>query len=446
MPRKVVIIGSGPTGLGAAWRLEELNHRSYKLFEKQPYPGGLATSFRDGKGFTWDVGGHVLFSKYEYFDRLMDNILKDGWFFHQRDSWVWMKNRFIPYPFQHNIDYLPEEDRQKCLAGLREAAQPKTIPQNYREWIAATFGQGIAELFLFPYNYKVWAYLPEKMSFSWTGERVAPPRADGATGDIRGDAAGTFWGANDTFRYPIRGGTGEIWKRLLSRLDGRKVFLNSPVAGIDTTKKEIRVNGIAEPYDVLISTLPLDAFFTLSDVRDLGAGAELMHSSVHVFGIGLRGTLPPALEKKCWIYFPEQDCPFYRATVFSNYSPFNVPDGKNFWSLLLEVSESPDKPVNRRTIREAVVQGALDTNLIASRREIVDCWQHVAPYGYPTPSLGRDQGLGVLRTLEERGVYSRGRFGAWKYEVGNMDHSFMQGVEAVNRILLGEEEKTLTLG
>ena len=35
---------------------------------------------------------------------------------------------------------------------------------------------------------------------------------------------------------------------------------------------------------------------------------------------------------------------------------------------------------------------------------------------------------------------SGGRFGAWLYEVGNMDHSVVQGVEAVNRLLgLGEE-------
>jgi hypothetical protein len=42
--------------------------------------------------------------------------------------------------------------------------------------------------------------------------------------------------------------------------------------------------------------------------------------------------------------------------------------------------------------------------------------------------------------LEKHDIYSRGRFGMWKYEVSNTDHSLMQGVELINRLLLGEPE------
>jgi protoporphyrinogen oxidase len=73
--------------------------------------------------------------------------------------------------------------------------------------------------------------------------------------------------------------------------------------------------------------------------------SKLLYSSVHVVGIGLRGQPPEELRTKCWMYFPEDDCPFYRVTVFSNYSPYNTPAPGETWSVMAEVSESEHKPV-----------------------------------------------------------------------------------------------------
>ena len=78
------------------------------------------------------------------------------------------------------------------------------------------------------------------------------------------------------------------------------------------------------------------------------------------------------------------------------------------------------------------------------RGDIVSTWIHDIDYAYPVPTLGRDEALARIQpVLMARGVYSRGRFGAWEYEVGNMDHSLMQGVEAVEAMLEGREEKTV---
>jgi protoporphyrinogen oxidase len=107
---KILILGAGCTGLGAAIRFQELGHDNFLVLEQNGYPGGLATSFVDEQGFTWDVGGHVQFSHYDYFDRLVERALGQAWLHHVRQSYIWIRERFVPYPFQNNIRTLPPAD------------------------------------------------------------------------------------------------------------------------------------------------------------------------------------------------------------------------------------------------------------------------------------------------------------------------------------------------
>lgn len=82
--------------------------------------------------------------------------------------------------------------------------------------------------------------------------------------------------------------------------------------------------------------------------------------------------------------------------------------------------------------------------MIKSTDEIVSIYHRRLEYGYPTPSLERDEALNIaLPWLKEQSIWSRGRFGSYKYEVANQDHSCMIGVEAVDNILFGTKEFTL---
>ena len=57
-------------------------------------------------------------------------------------------------------------------------------------------------------------------------------------------------------------------------------------------------------------------------------------------------------------------------------------------------------------------------------------------FSYPVPYLHRDEHIHSFDSfLLQHGIYSRGRFGAWKYEVANQDHSCAQGVEASKEIV-----------
>jgi protoporphyrinogen oxidase len=52
--------------------LHELGHENWAPYEKSADVGGHAASHADSSGFLWDKGGHVIFSHYPYFERLID--------------------------------------------------------------------------------------------------------------------------------------------------------------------------------------------------------------------------------------------------------------------------------------------------------------------------------------------------------------------------------------
>lgn len=441
---RYVIVGAGPAGLGAAWRLTELGFHNFILLEREAYVGGLAASFRDKAGFTWDIGGHVLHSHYPYFDGVFEAVMQGEYFTHQRESWVKLGDTFVPFPFQNNIHRLPKRVRDSCFRGLKDPGrQKKSPPANFSEWITKTYGKGIAEHFMFPYNRKVWAYPLEKMSYQWVADRVAPVDVARVADNMKKKNDDVSWGPNAVFRYPKRGGTGDIWQRVAARF-AKKIRCNTEVVAIDAKHKLIHLRDSGSiRYDGLFTTMPLDRLTRIiKGVQMPTDPSKLVHSAVTVVGIGIAGSIPAHLKTKCWIYFPDPGIPFFRATVLSNYSPYNAPKGT--WSLLTEISSSAALPLPPGDVSAAAVNAARIAGLIPKSAAIVDIWSSASEYGYPTPTIERDGIVDpLIARLEKSEIYTRGRFGMWKYEISNQDHTFMQGVEWVERMLSGKEESLL---
>jgi len=473
---RILILGAGPTGLGAGYRLKELGYKNFRLYDRNPYIGGLAHSFTDAAGFTWDIGGHVMFSHYAYYDQVFDKLMGPDFTLNNRESWVRMFDRWVPYPFQNNIRYLPRQAAYECLSGLIKAQNGKgkvssaAAARNFGEFIDAVFGEGIAHHFMRPYNFKVWAHPPEMMNKQWIGERVAVLDVDRALRNVLLEQDDFGWGPNNQFKFPLKGGTGEFYARFgpalglrAGEFESEHIALNKNIVSIDVDKKLITFSDSAtDTYDTLISAMPLDVLcrdILTGEVPDSirAAAQRLLHSSGYMVGIGLKsrargGAGAGTPDTKSWMYFPEDNCPFYRVTYLSNYSPNMTPDKDNYYSLLCEVSESAFKPTpgnegrDNDAVIESVISGLENAGLLepGERANIVSRWCYYADYSYPTPSVERDDILAeVIPWLESRGIYSRGRFGMWKYEVSNTDHTLMQGVEVVNRLLKGEPETTI---
>jgi protoporphyrinogen oxidase len=308
------------------------------------------------------------------------------------------------------------------------------------------------------------------MQCQWLGERVAAPDLKAVTKNVILQKTAGNWGPNATFRFPAHDGTGGIWIAVANTLPKNKTRFGKKgaVKKVDANNKTVTLaDDTTIAYQRLITTMAVDSLVEhMGDQELIKLSKGLFYSSTHVIGVGIRGERPERIGDKCWLYFPEDDCPFYRATIFSNYSPYNQPqkhvklptlqlaNGSRrnsmlpkegpYWSIMLEVSESSMKPVDNDNLLKDCIQGLVNTEMLKPTDEIVSTYHRRFDHGYPTPTLEREGVLKVLLPkLQEKGIYSRGRFGSWRYEVGNQDHSFMLGVEAADNIVNGAAELTL---
>lgn len=434
MPPRIVILGAGPTGLGAALRCVELGYTNWKLYEKNQTAGGLAGSVQDSKGFSWDFGGHVFFSQYRRINRLVETLGADFFISHTRQAFVHLFGRHIPYPFQQHLDHLPKELYTKYLQTRAPISKKSSSPKNFKTWLEKEFGPLQCSIFFFPYNSKVWGYPLSKLSTTWTDQRISPPGQIEQKGN---------WGPNSRFYYPATGGMGGLF-RSLARKVSDFIGYNQAIMKIDPITRTIKSrNGEIDNYDILISTVPLTKLITsmLSYAPEtvIFSARGLHWNSCSITGLGFKGSTE---NKISWVYYPESQFSFYRVSALSSYAPDLVPDNNpdRFFSLLCETTlvNNTAAPTS-----EEVLDNIYNTRfpLLEENKEPIAANRIFLPYAYPIPTCDRDRHLNILHDfLESNNIFSRGRFGGWKYEAGNMDHCLMQGMEVIDRVLLGKKE------
>ncbi len=165
------ILGGGLTGLALASMVEG----DCEVLEKEASPGGLCRTFQE-KGFRFDIGGHILFSRNEeilkrVLEQLGDNIEK-----RRRNNKILFNGRFVKYPFENGLNDLAKEDILDCRIGFLK--NPHPAPTNFKEWILHTFGDGFASKYLIPYNEKIWKFPLDQMELDWVERVPQPPLED----------------------------------------------------------------------------------------------------------------------------------------------------------------------------------------------------------------------------------------------------------------------------
>jgi protoporphyrinogen oxidase len=461
---KVLVIGAGPCGLGAALELTKHRPDDFLVVDPAESPGGSASSVTTEEGFTFDLGWHMLFphKRYSEFRDLIQSLPIE-WHQSLPVRGVWIRNRFLPYPAQRNLHRLPVLSMVRALASIsmqrmRNARVRVTGEEqpggDLDAYLNTEFGGYLKGLLMGPINQKQWAHSPKFLSDVWVRQRSGSETRNVAQLRIRrtlrnlllnGDDVG--WSKDEMVLYPSQGGAGAIWSAIGARIPRDRMMLGRHVKSISLAQKTVVLdNDETIRWESMISTMPLDTLLRcIDDDPALREKADrLVRARAHLFGFGMQGAVPADYDGMQTCHVVDADAPFWRVSFPMAVSRGNGPHG--CFSVLCEVSEagaSEELPIEK--LEWQVVGRLVRMGLLTSRgTKVISRWHTTLKHGYPVPFLGRDEVLEDIQPqLEAHGIYSRGRFGAWRYEISNQDHTFMQGTEAVRRIIFGTREETI---
>jgi protoporphyrinogen oxidase len=422
----IVILGAGVAGLSAAFHL---TGKEYEIFEKEREAGGLCRSVTHD-GFTFDYTGHFLHLSQPYTKKLLDDLLPDLLIIHQRNSSIYFKGRYIPFPFQANLWALPQEITRECLIEFIKASRGKEREgADLLDWIYQAFGAGIAKHFMVPYNEKLWRIPLNEISLEWVERFIPHPTLeeviDGAVGvNLKG------FGYNQEFLYPLKGGIGVLPQAFLAEVEG--IHLGKEAQSIDIERKIIRFqDGSETTYGTLISTLPLDEL--LQRIEPLPDAIKDFKNSlryVSVININL-GVKREKISDFHWIYYPEPAYPFYRVGFLSNFSPHMAPKGTS--SVYVEISHLPSNQPSVDQVREETLSSLIACGIIREDDEILTEKTLMIKHAYVIYDLFRYQHLSsIIQFLRSKHIYPIGRYGLWEY--ATIEEAILQGREVAQEL------------
>lgn len=422
MKHPVCILGGGVAGLTAAI------YSGAPVYEADDRAGGVALSDKKD-GFTFDRGIHILQSSQQVVLDLLDQV---GVRFasRERSAFIYSHKAYTPYPFQVNTAHLPIGLRAKCVYDF--LSRPKSgKPTNYDEWIRQSVGESFADTFLIPYSEKFWTVHPREMTCEWTSNRVPQPTTKQV---LRGAiwSKQTRIGTNSVFRYPEGSdGYGAV-PAALQRAASDQVHTGYRAVSLDPVGKTVRFqNGSTVSYDALISTIPLPELIRIcqgapADVKQ--AVSRLRTNSILVVNLGIG---QPGISDRHWVHFPERDVSFFRISYPHNLHPDVVPPGAS--SVSAEVAYSPDRPIDKATIVDRVIDDLIRVRAIGPRDPIVLKTVYDVRYAYCIYDMQRQESLRtIFKWLRSHDITPAGRYGLWTYFWS--DEAMLSGKKAAETV------------
>jgi protoporphyrinogen oxidase len=223
---ETLVIGAGPAGLTAAYRLAKAGREVAVIEQDQEYVGGISRTVRYN-GYLFDIGGHRFFSKSAEIVALWNEILPDDFLTRPRLSRIYYRGKFYAYPLRafEALRNLGFWQSAACLLSYAFArAFPVANPKTFHQWIRNEFGERLFTIFFKTYTEKVWGMDCDEISADWAAQRIRGLNLSKALIDGLRRSLGLKRRINagaktliESFRYPRRG-PGMMWEAAASKI------------------------------------------------------------------------------------------------------------------------------------------------------------------------------------------------------------------------------------
>ena len=200
--KTAVIIGAGPAGLTAAYKLLKETDIKPIIYEESDVIGGISQTFKY-KGNRMDVGGHRFFTKNEEVMNIWKELMKpqgypsldeiilnenkeykgegdpekedDVFLVRRRVSRIFYLRKFFDYPISLkpqtfiNMGFVRTF---KAGLGYLKSSVIKKEEDSLENFYINRFGAPLYHMFFEDYTTKVWGRSPKEISSDWGSQRV----------------------------------------------------------------------------------------------------------------------------------------------------------------------------------------------------------------------------------------------------------------------------------
>jgi protoporphyrinogen oxidase len=448
--KNLVIIGGGPAGLGAAYKLslniKKIKDYSLILIDKNERLGGLSRSFYY-KGYFFDVGPHRFYTKNKIILNLWKQILKKDFQEISRLTRILYDNKLYNYPIEiKDVIYkLGFQKNIKCFLSFLKSKIfiTKNKTDTFEGYITNHFGEELYKIFFKTYTEKVWGIPCSQISAKWASQRIKNLNfIEIIKSSLFKNNSSKAKSLVRFFYYP-KNGAGSMYEKIgkIITQKGAIIFLNSKVKEIYHQKNKItkivfetRKREKSYAVDYLFSSMPINRFVLAlrpKPPKEILQAAKKIYFRDHI-------TVNFLLEKEPfpdnWIYVHSPNLKMARIT---NYNSFVNKDKKSKTPISVEyfcfkkdkLWQMSDKDLIKFAKKELIQAG------FAKEVDIKDGFVIREVDAYPVYYLDYQKEFNILKEYLSNflNLTLIGRGGMYKYN--NMDHSLLMGILAAENFL-----------